>query len=170
MRRVRDPQVAEDILQDVFVKIHARIDTLKDESKLESWIYQVARNAIADFYRGHSLTAELVETIPAPDEREAEDDVEKQLSSGLKEMVESLPRDYRDAILLTEFEGLSQRELADELGLSFSGAKSRVQRGREKLRQMLLDCCHFEFDRLGGIINYSPRPECCAQCACERDV
>ncbi|HAH00091.1 MAG TPA: RNA polymerase subunit sigma-24, partial [Ktedonobacter sp.] len=68
----------------------------------------------------------------------------KELIPCIKTMVDSLPNDYREALYLTEYEGLTQRELADRLGLSFSGAKSRVQRAREKLKVMLLDCCHFE--------------------------
>ena len=70
---------------------------------------------------------------------------------------------YSEALLLTDYEGLSQRELATRLGLSFSSAKSRVQRAREMLRQLLLDCCHFEFDRLGRVVDYQPRCDCCTQ-------
>ena len=79
-------------------------------------------------------------------------------------MVNSLPEKYRQALLLTEFRGLKQSEMAKELGLSLSGAKSRVQRGREMLRDALLDCCHFEFDRRGHLIDYTPRIDCCRRC------
>ena len=82
-------------------------------------------------------------------------------------MVESLPDDYRQALLLTEYEGLTQRELAERLGLSVSGAKSRVQRAREKLKEMLLDCCHFEFDRLGRVIDYQPKYACFTNQECK---
>jgi RNA polymerase sigma-70 factor (ECF subfamily) len=168
LARVRDSQIAEDILQDVFVKIHSRIGTLEDGSKLESWVYQIARNAVADHYRTRELTIELSEALPAEDEVEADDDAAQRLGPALKAIVESLPDDYREAIVVTEYEGLSQKELSEKLGISFSGAKSRVQRARDKLRQMLLDCCHFEFDRLGGLIDYEPNPGCCERCACER--
>src|SRR5437588_726670 len=75
----------------------------------------------------------------------------------IKEMVDSLTNDYRQALILTEYEGLTQRELAVRLGISVSGAKSRVQRAREKLKDMLLDCCHFEFDHSGRVIDYQPK-------------
>jgi len=94
------------------------------------------------------------------------DDVVKELLPSIKAMVDSLPADYRQALILTEYEGLTQRELAERLGLSFSGAKSRVQRAREKLKIMLLDCCHFEFDRLGKVIDYQPKCACCANGDC----
>jgi RNA polymerase sigma-70 factor, ECF subfamily len=166
LKRIPDEQNAEDILQEVFLKIHARIATLRDEEKLQSWMYQIARNAIADYYREHKATVELSEALLLPEEPLVEDDVVKDLLPGVKAMVDSLPDEYREALILTEYEGLTQRELAERLGLSFSGAKSRVQRAREKLRAMLLDCCHFEFDRLGKIIDYQPNCACCTHQDC----
>ena len=166
LKRIPDEQSADDVLQETFLKIHTRIATLRDEEKLQSWMYQIARNTIADYYRAQKATVELPETLPVPDEPIFEDEVIKDLIPGVKAMVESLPAAYREALILTEYEGLSQRELAQRLGLSFSGAKSRVQRAREKLKTMLLDCCHFEFDRLGKIINYQPNCACCNDDGC----
>src|SRR2546423_8933278 len=100
--------------------------------------------------------------MPVLTEEAGDDDVIKELIPGIKVMVDSLPADYREALYLTEYQGLTQRELAERLGLSFSGAKSRVQRAREKLKQMLLECCHFELDRRGHVIDYQPR---CAYCS-----
>ncbi len=166
LKRIPDEHNAEDILQEVFLKIHARIDTLRDEEKLQSWMYQIARNVIADYYRQHKATVALSEALLLPEEPVVDDDVVKDLLPGVRTMVNSLPDEYRQALLLTEYEGLTQRELAERLGLSLSGAKSRVQRAREKLKAMLLDCCHFEFDRLGKIIDYQPRCACCANQQC----
>jgi RNA polymerase sigma-70 factor (ECF subfamily) len=161
LRRIPDEQSSEDVLQDVFLKIHTRIDTLRDEEKLQSWIYQIARNAIADYYREQRATLPLSE-VPVPAEEARDDDVIKELIPSIKVMVDSLPADYREALYLTEYQGLTQRELAERLGLSFSGAKSRVQRAREKLKKMLLDCCHFELDRRGKVIDYQPNCDCCS--------
>jgi RNA polymerase sigma-70 factor, ECF subfamily len=166
LKRIPDEHNAEDILQEVFLKIHARIDTLRDEEKLQSWMYQIARNVIADYYRQHKATVALSEALLLPEEPVVDDDVVKDLLPGVRRMVDSLPDEYRQALLLTEYEGLTQRELAERLGLSLSGAKSRVQRAREKLKTMLLDCCHFEFDRLGKIIDYQPRCACCTNQKC----
>ncbi|HLZ55439.1 MAG TPA: sigma factor-like helix-turn-helix DNA-binding protein, partial [Ktedonosporobacter sp.] len=77
------------------------------------------------------------------------------------------PDQDRQALVLTEYQGLTQKELGERLGLSFSGAKSRVQRAREKLKQELLACCHFELDRRGHILDYQPRCDCCVQASCE---
>ncbi len=157
-KRVPDDQSAEDILQDVFLKVHTHIDTLKDKDKLPSWIYSIARNAITDYYRYQQKAAiEFPEISYLPDD--PLDDVIRELIPCIKRMVDSLPGDYRQALILTEYEGLNQRELGERLGISFSGAKSRVQRAREKLRQQLLECCHFELDRRGHVIDYTRH--CC---------
>jgi RNA polymerase sigma-70 factor (ECF subfamily) len=161
LRRVPDPHSAEDILQDVFLKIHTHIDTLRTQERLTSWIYQITRNAIADYYRAQRPTAELAETLPVADEL-ADNDVVHELSPCVAAMVAALPEAYREALRLTEYQGISQKALGERLGISFSGAKSRVQRARAKVKEQLLDCCHFQFDRVGRIIDYQSRRDCCA--------
>ena len=164
-RRVSDPHSAEDILQDVFLKIHTRIDTLHQQDRVAAWIYQIARNAITDYYRAKRLTTDLPETLVAPGDL-VEDDVVRELLPCVAAMVDALPDTYREALRLTEYVGLSQKELSERLGISFSGAKSRVQRARAKIKQQLLDCCHFEFDYASRIIDYQPHCACCASSDC----
>jgi RNA polymerase sigma-70 factor (ECF subfamily) len=158
--RVSDSAAAEDILQDVFLKIHSRIETLQDETKLESWVYQITRNAITDYYRTRR-PAERSSAAIEPYEMPPEESPVEKLSPGIREMIHSLPSHFREALLLTEYQRLSQKELADRLGISISGAKSRVQRARAMLRDLLMECCHFEFDRYGTVIDYHPIACCC---------
>jgi RNA polymerase sigma-70 factor (ECF subfamily) len=162
-RRVSDRSAAEDILQDVFLKAASRMDQLKDPAKFQGWLFLIARNAIIDHYRTRKQTVEVPETLTANDDAEpAEAEL---LRSSFRRMIHSLPGPYREAILLTEFEGLSQIDLAQRLGISVSGAKSRVQRGRHQLKQMLLECCEFEKDRRGRVFDCTPRsPESCPEC------
>ncbi len=164
LKRISEPADAEDILQDVFVKLHTRIDTLRDSNRLAPWLYRITRNTIVDHYRARQPVVPVPDTLTIEDEPD-ESDAATDIASGLNGMVASLPDKYRQAIVLSEIQGLSQQETADRLGLTLSGAKSRVQRGRGLLREQLLDCCHFEFDRLGHPIDYTPRPDCCRHCA-----
>jgi RNA polymerase sigma-70 factor, ECF subfamily len=159
--RVSDPATAEDILQDVFLKIQRRLGQLKDAAKLQSWVYLIARNAIIDHYRTRKETVEVPDSLPL--EADPGDAAVEGLQGAFRRMIDGLPEPYREAVLLTEFEGLTQQELANRLGLTLSGAKSRVQRGRAQLRQMLDECCTFEFDRRGKVIGCEPR----AQAGCE---
>jgi len=162
--RVADPASAEDILQDVFVRIQKRLGQLRDPARLEGWIYRIARNAIIDHYRTRREEVELPETLPV--EFPANDVELEGLNASFRRMIHSLPEPYREAIVLTEIEGLTQRELADRHGISLSGAKSRVQRGRAQLRQMLDECCTFEFDRRGSLVDCAPRAQSgCRECS-----
>jgi RNA polymerase sigma-70 factor, ECF subfamily len=158
--RVPDGDIAEDILQDVYLKIHTHIDGLRETDRLESWIYQITRNAIIDHYRRARPQEELSESLASPLENEPE--AVSELASSVRGMLDCLPDAYRQALELTELQGLSQVELATRLNISVSGAKSRVQRGREKLKEAFLDCCHFEFDRLGKVMDYRPKCDHCA--------
>lgn len=163
LKRVSDEATADDILQDVFLKIHLRMSTLREEDRLEAWLYQIARHAIIDHYRRPNPIASLDEILPAPEPESAEPDAAGEIAASLREMAQNLPEPYRQALLLTEFEGLSQVELAARLGISLSGAKSRVQRARQKIRDDLLTCCHFEFDRYGRVVEYWEHCCCCAE-------
>jgi RNA polymerase sigma-70 factor, ECF subfamily len=163
--RVEDDEAAEDLLQEVFLRVHTRLGSLRETGRLESWLYQVARNAIIDHYRARRAAAELPETLPAEEEFFAEADSAQELAGSLREMVEALPEPYRQALLLTEFEGLSLQETADRLGISLPGAKSRVQRARQKIKDELLTCCHFEFDRYGRVVDYWESCCCCEAAA-----
>jgi RNA polymerase sigma-70 factor, ECF subfamily len=161
--RVSDPDTAEDILQDVFVKIQSRLGQLNDTAALQSWIYLIARNAIIDHYRTRKPTVEVPESLAV--EPETGNGEVEELKAAFRRMIFSLPEPYRDALVLTEFDGLTQQQLADRLGISLSGAKSRVQRGRKQLKQMLHECCTFEFDRRGKVIDCTPRRKAgCKEC------
>jgi RNA polymerase sigma-70 factor (ECF subfamily) len=159
-RRVKDISVAEDILQDVFVKIHSNIDNLKDEQKIKGWLFRIAKNCIIDYYR-----KKIIDSKELKDSYDYEisegNDAEQEIASGLLDMIKELPPIYSEALLLTEFEGIKQTELAKKIGLSTSAAKNRVQRARQMIKDDLMKCCHFEFDRYGTIIDYHPITCCC---------
>jgi len=79
-------------------------------------------------------------------------------------MIENLPDKYKEAILLTELNQLTHKELGESLGISLSGAKSRVQRARKMLKEMLTSCCSLEFDVMGNIIDYKHNMSKCKYC------
>ncbi|PZD97364.1 RNA polymerase sigma factor SigZ [Paenibacillus sambharensis] len=147
---------ADDILQDVFVKILKRLDTLQEEEKLRAWMYQITRHAIVDYYRKEKRMEELPEQLSEQLEQE-EHNLNQEFSACLMPFLDELPAKYREALILTELNGCSQKDVSDMLNISYSGAKSRVQRGRQKLKEILEACCHFEHDRYGNILDIVPR-------------
>jgi RNA polymerase sigma-70 factor (ECF subfamily) len=135
--------------------------------RLAAWVYRIARNVVHDHHRkATSAAVPFADADPA----DAADDRQGRGHCGgcewLGEMVRSLPDGYREAVELAEVEGLPQQEIADRLGLSLSGAKSRIQRGRVMLRDALEACCHFEFDSRGNMMDYEPKPDrkACRDC------
>lgn len=159
LARVKDEAAAEDIVHDVLVRAYARRDTLRDRGKLGQWLYQIARNAIVDYYRRRKPAEELPDDV-VDEEVYASGEAERELARCLTPFVEELPTHYRQAVVLAELQGLTQREVASELGLSVSGAKSRVQRARQRLQAMLVECCRLEFDSRGGVADYEPKGNC----------
>jgi RNA polymerase sigma-70 factor (ECF subfamily) len=156
--RVHDDHAADDLLQETFVRIHRGIGNLRDADRLTPWLYQVARNVIIDHYRHDAGNAVALE-VEVADQADAAPACSCRSLPWLEEMIQQLPERYRQAIQLAEIEGLTQQEVADRLGLSLSGAKSRVQRGRTLLKGVLEQCCTFHFDRRGNLLDYDPKPE-----------
>jgi RNA polymerase sigma-70 factor (ECF subfamily) len=155
--RVNDDHVADDITQDVMLKVQSQLGALPPEERLPAWVFAVARNAITDHYRARAVRqhVDLDDVNVAGVDSDAERDAAvRELTPCLTRMVELLPEPYRAAMKLADFDGLSQQEIADRMGISLSGAKSRVQRARQQLREMILDCCKVERDARGNVMSY----------------
>lgn len=159
LSRVNNPDDAQDILQTVFLKIHSGLESVRESDKLESWVFQIARNCIIDYYRQPGKVP-LDESLPAYDEYNS-DDSSSEITLYVRDIVRSLPDMYRQALDMVDFRGMSQQDAARELGISLSGMKSRVQRGRAMVRVIMLACCHFEFDSHGIVMEYY---DCCCFC------
>jgi RNA polymerase sigma-70 factor (ECF subfamily) len=159
-RRVSDDHVADDLLQETFVRVHRNIGTLQEADRLAAWVYQIARNVVHDHHRkATNSTVALADAVPADECDNHLSQLRCRGAGWLDEMIRSLPDGYREAVQLAEIKGLPQQEVADRLGLSLSGAKSRIQRGRLMLKDFLEQCCHFEFDGRGNMMDYDPKPD-----------
>lgn len=158
---IADADETEDVLQEVFIRIHGGLGSLRDSGKLSSWIYQITRHAVFDHIRGRRPSVAYCECLPLVKEEESGDTAVSRLAASLEELLATLPEPYRTALQRSEIEGLSQKALAKSLAISYSGAKSRVQRGRQMVKEQLQRCCHFEFDRRGVIIDYYEHCCCC---------
>ena len=165
-KRVGHAHDADDILQEVASKIHSGLGRVENPGKLEAWIFQVARRTIIDHFRAHSPKRQPLE-LPAELAEDPTPGTTAEVASCLRPLMDSLAAEDREALLLTDVEGVSQKDLAARLGLSPSGAKSRVQRARKRLKGLLLECCHIEVDRRGNALSYTPRHGSCDSCSGE---
>lgn len=162
-RRVRAAADVDDVVQDVFLRMQRALPGLRDEERFGPWVYQVARSAIADHQRAVARHGESdgkpAEEQALHDDEEDDGDVARMLAMYVAPFVAMLPSPYREALTLTELEGLSQKDAAAMLGISLSGMKSRVQRGRQKLRIALEECCHIALDARGRVVDCVPRAD-----------
>jgi RNA polymerase sigma-70 factor (ECF subfamily) len=172
-RRIPNEADVEDVLQDALRKIHSHLHRAPQDGNLSPWLYRIARNCIVDYYRDYerkrrpTITLESAGQLAGDLEKgSAEtDQTRAEIGGWLRPMIDQLPQKYAEALVLADLEGMPQAELALRLGLSLSGAKSRVQRARVQLKASLLACCRFEFDSLGRVIDYErKRSNCCCQC------
>jgi RNA polymerase sigma-70 factor, ECF subfamily len=164
-------QEVDDVLQDVLLRIHKNIRYLSDDSRFGPWVYSVARNAVIDRLRKKQpAIAEAVDLDTLADPKEAES--EQALLNCVTPFVARLPEAYRHAITLVELEGLTQAEAATIAGVSLSGMKSRVQRGRRLLREMFEECCSLTIDARGRVIEAERHDHggCDAPCSPEREA
>ena len=168
-RRLPTEADAEDVLQEIFLRIHEGADRLDQVAHVEGWLYSIARRAVADFYRarGRQITVEaapLEQTgepaalTSAPTENvsryHGSHDVHEEVLSWLRPLIGELPEKYRVPLYMADVERRTQQEVADALGLSLSGAKSRVQRARVLLRELLQRCCAVEFGEEGRAVAF----------------
>ena len=168
-KRVADETDVEDILQEVFLHVHRGIEQLKDPQRVLAWVYQITRHAIVDHYRAPQrrrelpvgLAADMDMTGIAPTAFGAADEDSgehrSELAGCLRPLIDQLGKDYREALMLVELEGLTQQAAAQRIGISLSGMKSRVQRGRQQLKRKLDDCCLIQLDQRRRVADYTVR-------------
>lgn len=164
-QKVRDPQLAEDLLQDVFVKAVRALQAGQRVSHLPAWLHQILRTTVADHYRARGLDTESLDEEPAA--LPPEDDVAFQsLATCLEPLAGALPQRYREAVLAADFQGRPYAEMAQAAGgVSVSAIKSRVSRGRAMLRERLLACCAVATDGCGKVESYQIQAG--AECGCQ---
>jgi RNA polymerase sigma-70 factor (ECF subfamily) len=163
-KRVGNEAEIEDLLQEVFLRVHQNAESLQESERMVSWVFQITRNAIIDHYRSAERRRELPAGLATEIEQEKnvmaveeESEAKYELSHCLRPMIDRLSPEYREAIRLVELEGLTNQEAATKLGLSVPGMKSRVQRGRQQIRKMLDECCLIELDRRRGVVEFEER-------------
>jgi RNA polymerase sigma-70 factor, ECF subfamily len=171
-KRVANKAEVEDILQEVFLRIHRKLDTLKDPRRIASWVFQITRHVIVDLYRSSKCRREVQAGLAGDIDLahptsavstflEASGPLRTELASCLRPMIEQLSNKYREAVMLVELEGVTKIAVTNRLGLSVSGVKSRVQRGRQQLKRLLEECCIIELDRRRSIVNYTLHDSSC---------
>ncbi len=151
-KKIRNSADTDDILQEVFIKIIRNIGKVKQSENLRQYLFGIVRNSINDYFRNKRHDINDIEIPEKLSEEEAHSLNATIADCCIKPFINKLPGKYREALLITEFQDVSQKDLAEKLNISYSGAKSRVQRGKEKLKELILNCCACESDHYGNLI------------------
>jgi RNA polymerase sigma-70 factor (ECF subfamily) len=171
-QRVNDASDVEDVLQSLFLRLHRGLVSGTVPARVRAWVYESARHAVIDFYRAKGRrreapagTLEDLDALVAGERSTDEwpfDDAS--LATCVPHFVRQLPDAFREALEITAMQGIAQREAAARVGVSEPGMKARVQRGRKRLKQALLDCCDVTLDPRGGVVGYQLRPGQASRC------
>lgn len=158
--KVKDPVVADDLLQETFIKVHIKLDTLKDANKLKSWVFSIARYTVMDYFRNEKGNYVMDEEVVAFEESTLEHTKE----DCLRGIIKDLPKKYRDPLILSDIQGLKQAQIAERMHLSLSTVKSQIQRARKLVAQGFVDCCDFKMNTDGYLVGEVQEREQCKVC------
>ena len=153
-KKTKHQDHCHDILQDVYIKVMENIDKVEKAENIKYYLIRMADNAVADYYRDKSNKPNQIftEVISLKDDTTVSDSSLQLADCCLRPMIDTLEPIYREALVMTELEGISQKEYAEKVGISYTNAKSRVQRARQKLKEIILNCCTYKFDKYGNIL------------------
>lgn len=160
--RVSDKDQADDLLQEVLVKTYDKLDTLNDASSVKAWLFQVANNAITDFYRrqakANGLSAEDLWY------QQDEPGIHQQLSQCVAPFISALPEEQSSLLTAVDLEGVSQKQFAEDHDIPYTTLKSRVKKARGELRHLFDQCCRFELDASGNLVSFDRKSGPCKNC------
>ena len=163
--KVHNKEDAKDILSEVFIKIYKNIDKLDSDEKLTSWIFTITRNSIIDFYRKNSKNENDIEF----NEEHTFEDKEQlktinELSNCIEPIINSLSSKYSEALYLSEIKELKQKEIATKLDISSTSIKNIIFRGKKQIKEKLFECCSYEYDSFGNIVDFNTKDKGCNFC------
>ena len=154
LKHVKDNQTAQDIHQEILIKIFKHYKSINKPSSLKAWVYKIARNHIMDHFRKKNyVTISLNEQLA--EKNEFTNDA-GQILPCLRPFINQLKPNYRQALELIDLGGMSQKDFSVKMNMSYSGAKSTVQRARKQLKKSLNKCCQIEADKYGTILSVRP--------------
>ncbi|TXD53952.1 MULTISPECIES: sigma-70 family RNA polymerase sigma factor [unclassified Polaribacter] len=165
--KIKDHTIADDILQDTFIKIHTKLHTLKDTTKLKAWCFAVARNSILDYWKSKNSTFNIADLHTETQVGKTTSEVQENSHTEedcLKQILKNLPIKYRKPLFLSDIKGLKQQEVADQLHQSLSTTKSQIQRARKLIAQGFIDCCGFVLNKKGNLVGEIQEKADCKIC------
>lgn len=159
--KVSNQHDAEDILQNVFIKIYKNVENVENSEALKSWIYRITKNTVIDFYKKKKDVSVEPETLHfIEDETEEADNMNEEVAGCLSGILFELPGKYQEVFDMYEKQSMKHKEIAEALDITVSASKVRLKRAKEMFKDKLLKCCDFEVDAYGNVLDYKPKSDC----------
>jgi len=152
----------DDLLQDILIKTYNNLSAVKKQNSIKSWLFQIANNTIIDFYRKKERNPDvgIEENWPF----EGSQNIKIELSNCIIPFINALPDEHAELLFAIDVNNQSQKEYAEQVGISYSTLKSRVQKSRVLLKGVFDDCCHFKIDKTGNVFDYNLKKNKCSDC------
>lgn len=167
--KVSNEADVEDLLQDILIKTHQHLHTVRSEKAVKSWLFQIASHTITDYYRRNGKVKHieweayvvsedgdknLTNELKQGDQQDSVQELKQALAHCIEPFVHALSADNNRLLTAIELNGMSQKEYAAANGIHYSTLKSRVKKARSELRQVFDDCCHMQLDNQGNLMDY----------------
>jgi RNA polymerase sigma-70 factor (ECF subfamily) len=149
-----DKEQADEVSQQVLLKMHEAIGSLKDEQKLGSWLKRIVYTTLMDYYRKQKKNLSL--SFDEEKELTQEDTSQANLAliDCIQSLLQGLPDEQQQLLKAIEIQGISQAQYARDYHLPLSTVKSRVQRAKQKIREQITSNCFLQVDSYGNVIEY----------------
>lgn len=161
--RLSNSADVDDLLQEILIKTHRKLNTLEQAQSIKPWLFQIANNTLIDFYRSRSKTFDEIAVVDAL-YNQPEEDVKQQLTQCLDPFINALPDSQARLLRAVDLNGESQKAYATRSNLSYSTLKSQVQQSRRALADLFNQCCHYTLDQRGNLVDYEQRQDSCHKC------
>ena len=161
VQRVKCKQDADDLLQEIFIKIHLKLPTLSKQESLPAWVWQITRNTLLDYYKQKRLPVVEIEQAVTQSADLSPAEFNQWMADCVRPFLELLPEHHKEALQLADLQNISQKELAQQWNIGYSGAKSRVQRARTELYGLFTQCCQIEADKYGNLMQVACLEKTC---------
>lgn len=157
--KVNNPADVEDLLQEVLLKSFIKLDSLKDASSIKAWLFQIANHSVIDFYRKNAKKSETLDGKDSELEEEHDNRIKEELAHCVQPFINALPEPQAGLLQAIELEGISQKAYAEQQGIPYSTLKSQVKKARSELKRLFDECCHFQEDKFGNLIDYERKSQ-----------
>lgn len=158
--KVSNMHDAEDIMQDVFIKVYKNLDKLKKISSSNSWLFTISNNSVIDYYKKKKLNLVMTHELhDIEEELEEEENYNSEVANCIKETTFDIPDKYMKVYKMYEEDGMKHKDIMKKLNISLSTSKIRLMRAREKMKQSIGECCDFELDHYGNVLDYTYKNE-----------